>query len=121
MIIDQSVLLGLNNLLGLNYTGAEQDWDIEFADSNRVHDFIKIAQHSSLSVSEKYAVISLILASYDDFLAVKEDTNQLLWSKITDLINPDREIYKDLLSYWARWDKENDDRFLITPLVRSTF
>jgi hypothetical protein len=44
MVVHHDTLLGLNQLLKLNYTGREQDWAIEFADQNRIAEFIDVVK-----------------------------------------------------------------------------
>ncbi|MGE8299104.1 MAG: hypothetical protein ACN6OW_05980 [Sphingobacterium paramultivorum] len=52
----------------MHYIGREQDWDIEMVDSNRKNEFIDLYHQYDLGFEEKVALMSLITASYDDFL-----------------------------------------------------
>jgi hypothetical protein len=118
MVVHHDTLLGLNQLLKLNYTGREQDWAMEFADQNRIAEFIDIVNNNPLSDAERYAVVSLIIASYDDYLnGDKVDVNGEIWNNILAIIELGRNLYKDILNYWAVWDTE--DVFAITSLIRS--
>jgi len=120
MIIRKSTLFQLNELLGLNFTGKEQDWAIEFADPERVKEFIGIAKLTQLSSAERYALLSLILASYDEYLSENIDDNNILWTDIVILLNNNPLLYNDLLNYWALWNEESTNKlFLISPLIRN--
>ena len=94
---------------------------MEFADAKRISEFIQIFKDGKLTDPENYAVLSLILSSFDEMLndqADSADTNNL-WKTITDLIDPQKQIYSELLNYWALWnDKTEENWFAITPLVR---
>jgi len=119
MIIKSEVLFGLNKILDWNYTGKEQDWDLELANANRISDFIRILSNEQLTIPEKYATMSLIFASFDDLLNADASNASALWEEITNLINQNKPIYADILDYWALPDEKNDkDWFAITPLVR---
>jgi len=41
MILKKEIIEQLSNELALPFTGIEQDWDIEMADSNRINDFLE--------------------------------------------------------------------------------
>lgn len=119
MFIDKEVLYGLNRTLKLNFNGTQQDWDLEFADFNRVSEFIDIVNKGLLTVVEKYAVVSLIFASYDDYLGVFNDYDENIWMEIVKILDKEPSFYYDLLDYWAMWESGNKKPpFLITPKVR---
>jgi len=121
MIIRKEIVAGLNERLSLNYTGQEQDWDLELADPNRITDFLNFIRDQNLSIEEKYAVMALVLSSYDDRLnynPVSVADNEI-WYSITELLNQSPEIYSDLLNYWALWNNQREEYlFAITKLVR---
>lgn len=117
--INIETMLGLSKPLGFNFTGREQDWAIEFADYTRVSDFINFMDQRHLSEEERYAVLSLILASYDECLNNGLDADRALWNNIAGLLDKDKEIVSDLLDYWAQYEEKNqEDLFAITSLIR---
>jgi hypothetical protein len=63
MILKKEIIEQLSKELSLPFTGLEQDWDIEMADSNRINDFLEFYQQNNLSADKKVAMMSLILAS----------------------------------------------------------
>lgn len=102
MVISKQIVESLSKSLRLNYQGKEQDWDIELADADRVEEFIGFASDSKLSNVERYAVLSLILASFDDRLnLVGSSDNSAVWQDIIHLLDKNVTLYKDLLGYWA--------------------
>lgn len=57
----------LNFALSLPTTGAEQDWEIEMSNPNRISDFIAFfSETPELSYDQKHALVALILASFED-------------------------------------------------------
>ena len=118
--VTTETLIGLNKLLELNFEGHEQDWSIEFADARRLQDFIDVAKNVQLSADERYAVLSLVLASYDDHLNSDRNADMQCWDEIITLLEGNRQLYNDLLNYWALWEEDKKgDWFAITPLIRT--
>jgi len=119
MILKKKIIEQLSKELLLPYTGIEQDWDIEMADSNRINDFLKFFQQNDLSVDEKIAVMSLILASYEDFLNENDLEIDNRWKDVSSILETERVIFVDLINYWSLNNEvEEDNLFRITPLMR---
>lgn len=109
----------LSKELSLPYTGIEQDWDIEMADSNRINDFFKFYQQNDLSVDKKIAVMSLIIASYDDFLNENDLEVDDRWKDVSSILETEKVVFVDLINYWTLSNEvEEDNLFRITPLMR---
>ena len=118
MIIDKDTIVFVNKLLNLPANGAEQDWPLELADRFRLNEFINILYKMNFSFPIKYAVMSLILASYDDLIFFESDKNNY-WKTIEELLNKHNTEYFELLQYWALLhEKDEGNWFSITPLVR---
>lgn len=119
MILKKEIIEQLSKELLLPYSGKEQDWDIEMADSNRINDFLKFYQQNDLSVDEKIAVMSLILASYEDFLNENDLKIDDRWKDVSFILETERVIFVDLINYWSLSNEvEEDNLFRITPLMR---
>ena len=102
-----------------SYTGTEQDWDIEMADSGRINDFLKFYQKNELTSDKRVAVMSLILASYEDYLNENHLAIDNKWDEIKLLLQSERRIFADLIDYWSLGNETNeDDFFRITSLIR---
>lgn len=117
MIIRKEIIEQLSKKLSLPYIGIEQDWDVELADKNRVDEFISYYNENDLSTEMKYATISIILASYDDFLTDKELDSDYRWYEIEKILKSEKEVFRELIVYWAV-DSEMENLFRITPLIR---
>jgi len=120
MILKKEIIEQLSKELSLPFTGLEQDWDIEMADSNRINDFLEFYQQNNLSADKKVAMMSLILASYEDFLTENDLIIDDRWEKIQSLLESKKVFFVDLINYWSIWNElDEDNLFEITPLVRN--
>lgn len=120
MILKKEIIEQLSKELSLPFTGIEQDWEIEMADSNRINDFLEFYNQNDLSTDKKVAVISLILASYEDFLNENVLEIDDRWNEIKFILESERLIFIDLINYWSLSNEvEEDNLFRITPLIRS--
>ena len=117
--LKKEAIESLNEKLSLPSRGIEQDWEVELADSNRVDEFISYYNKHPLTLDEKKALMSLILASYDDFLNEEYSSNSQFWNDIRQAIESDYDLLPDILDYWSLPDEDNSENwFKITPLVR---
>lgn len=120
MIVKQNTLKKLSENLSLPYTGTEQDWELEMTDASRIDEFIDYYLTNALNEEEKYALISLIIASYDDVLSFGKINADQNWLKIKAMLEKDRKLFADLIDYWKLEDETDDDNvFTITPLIRT--
>ena len=118
-IISKQDAVTLNAALSLDANGSEQDWDIEFADPDRLHEFIEYYQSPDLSNSMRQALMALIIASFDKALQYScfSDSD---WSELCNLLKcTPRGLHYDVLQYWAQPHGNDDDVFLITPKIRA--
>ena len=109
----------LNNKLSLPATGIEQDWEVEMAAPNRVGEFLSYYKSHPLPSNEKKALMSLMLASHDEFLNGKDLDADQFWNDIEQTIESDHGLLNELLNYWGL-PGEDDPKswFKITPLIR---
>ena len=105
IIIKKEAIESLNKKLALPYTGIEQDWELEMADFKRVHEFIYFYKSNSFSYDEKIALMSLILASYDDFLNEKDLDYEKNWKDIKKLLKSELNTFSELLDYWGLYNE----------------
>ena len=119
MILKKQTIERLNKELSLPFTGIEQDWDLEMASFKRIDDFLNFYKDSYLSNDEKVALMSLILASYDDFLNEHELSIDDKWNYLREELVKEKTIFAELLNYWALDNELSDQNlFKITPLIR---
>lgn len=118
MFIPKEVSIFLSKSLRLSTLGIEQDWAIESANRDRVVEFIILLETKDHDREQSYAIMALILASYDEYLSsYSHDEN--IWLRIVDLLNIGCRKYDDLLLYWALPYTEGEvNTFNITYLIR---
>lgn len=93
-----------------------QDWDIELADSSRVREFCN--HYSALQdTDERFALMKLILASYDEQLA-SQGPNPVIETEVIDILKRDWDLHEDTVAYWALVEGDWVDGFLITPMMK---
>lgn len=120
MILKKEIIEQISKELSLPYTGIEQDWDIEMADSSRIDDFLEFYHQNDLEVDKKVAIISLVLASYEDFLNENDLEIDYRWDDIRSILESESEIFVDLINYWLLSNEEGDGNlFRITLLLRN--
>jgi len=94
-----------------------QDWEYELADSSRIIEFLLFYEKHLLTNDEKYALMALIISSYDDSLS-EGNTQENVWNKIRINLLKDFKLHKNTISYWALEENELEDCFSVTPLMR---
>lgn len=121
MILTKKAIESISEKLFLPVTGDEQDWEIELANSERVVEFVFFYQEHDLCPEEKKALMSLIFASYDDYLNINDIERDELWEEISRLVQLDKRLFSELIDYW-RLNKETspENYFHITHLIRKS-
>lgn len=118
----------LNALLGLKEEDWMQDWDIHLADPERVQEFCSVYRNQIDDEDEKFTLMTLIVASYDDYLRA-HGHNPVLWNEIAELLKKDSTLHLDTLEYWAVFEEENPEHYEenpeyyyeITPYIREVW
>jgi hypothetical protein len=95
-----------------------QDWEYIVADSTRIDEFIAFYSNSPLSIEGKFALMIVIISSYDDAIQEKSN-NKCTWDKIRYYLLRDYNIHANTILYWSVIENENiEDCFAITPFIR---
>ena len=74
-----------------------QDWPLEVADASRVGEFLELFGSETLSPEEKFALMSLVICSFDE-LEGEVDPG---WQKIRTLLIADAKLFASLIVYWS--------------------
>ncbi|AIQ48097.1 hypothetical protein R70723_20935 [Paenibacillus sp. FSL R7-0273] len=74
-------------------------------------------EKSTLNKDEKFALMNLILSSFDDALNMTGVTPGL-WCRIRDCLISDLDMFRDLIRYWALIDEDYYEGFELTPYMR---
>lgn len=116
VILERKVIDYLNEKLLLPFDNLVQDWDIEMADSSRINEFIDFYKNNSLSLEEKKGLMSLIIASFDDYLNEIETDSSDIWDQVSVLIKQEIEIFYDLIHYWSN-DRDEESSFKVSKYL----
>lgn len=114
----------LNRDLSLNATGQEQDWELEVADADRVEEFIAHFHIRERDDIYDFALVSLIVASFDDVVggrlmsidgeyfeifernkndieSVYTESERSLWGDVRKILKSNLELYGQIIRYWS--------------------
>ncbi len=108
----------LSSLLELAYHPNMQDWELENANPERLTEFIHAYQTGSFSHQEQHALMGLILASFNDYLAEEAASDSAIEHTICALLEQQWQDFHPLVRYWSLLDEDLDDEFPITPIMR---
>ena len=119
MFLKNEAINSLNEKLKLSpLSPFAQDWEYEQTDSTKVQDFISFYENNQLSNDEKFALMKLIVASFDDYLT-EGYSYEPVGQKVQELLYMDYVLHFNTIIYWALEDEELEDCFAITPFMRS--
>lgn len=95
-----------------------QDWEYEVTDSSRVTEFLFAYENFHLDREEKFALMIVIISSYDD--AMVEEKHEERWAtSIRNHLLKDISIHKNTIDYWAMLDEDDlENCFSVTPFIR---
>ncbi len=94
-----------------------QDWEYEVADSSRVSEFVSFYENGILNDDEKFALMIIIITSYNDALS-EGNAQSEVWDKVKYHLLNEINIHKNTIVYWSLEGDELEDCFEITPLMR---
>lgn len=94
-----------------------QDWEYEVVDDERLSEFLKFYKERCANNEEKFALMIVIIGSYNELLKKGID-DKTIWGEIEYYLFKDASIHTNTILYWSFEDEELDNCFLITPLIR---
>ena len=98
---------------------AGEDWDLMYADGERVKEFCDVYESEPLSDPEKFALMELLVASYDRCLWEVQHAEPELESRISHLLEKDFELHRHTIEYWSALKSPYPDRLrAVSPLMR---
>ncbi|WP_341278992.1 hypothetical protein [Paenibacillus sp. FSL H8-0537] len=95
------------------------DWEYIVADHTKLQEFIQSYKSFNWNIDEKYALMAIIVASYDDELQVCKE-EETMWDEIRSILITDLEIHIDTIIYWSLKETDltpeeiEEDGYLIT-------
>ena len=109
----------LAELLRLPEPPGGQDWEIELADPGRVGEFLDVYDTAELDDDERFTLMELIVASYDDLLEFGGGDRSLHWPRVRDHLLRRFELHGHTVQYWALPDENDPENFFtFTPRAR---
>lgn len=111
----------LTLMFGLRTNPYMQDWDIEAADPEIVEKLVDAYFDPSLTEDDRFALMSLIVASLDGAKHQGRDISGP-WSRVARILLDNAQLHAYTMAYWACGeDPDPDHQFLITPEIRSVW
>jgi len=82
------------------------DWALDAADRTRIIEFCEFYDLADLSADEKFALMSLTVASLDDYLlhTAAQDRDCSVTAAVESLLRRDFELHRHIVEEWARFD-----------------
>jgi hypothetical protein len=118
-------LKSLSEILRLRMRGDEQDWELQewewdYADPQRVDEFLDIYEQQNLSENQRMALMALIVESYNSYLAEHEHI-PILWERIEKHLKESPEIHEYAITYWLLAEDADKSKFSIGNQIRKIF
>ena len=108
----------LTHLLGLPSHEHMQDWELECANSERIEEFLSLYESGSLTDDDRFAVMALIVFSFDDWL-LAEGKNEGIIQRVRQHLSADFDLHVATIHYWCCDDESNPEYiFTCTPFMR---
>jgi len=107
----------LRRVLNIPDLGGE-DWDLMFANGDRVAEFCDVYERASLTPDERGALMQLIIASYDRQLS-DGSIDSAIESRLERLLERDYDLHETTVNYWSRPVLLPGQRlWAVSPLMR---
>lgn len=116
-IVGSDAIVRLTVDLRLSVTEGGQDWAIEVADCERTAEFLDYYETQPLGERERYWLLELIVASFDDYLNFQGPDEQMT-ARVRRHLIESFDAHRDEVEYWACLNEPETARFAITPLMR---
>ncbi|WP_334077621.1 hypothetical protein [Paenibacillus sanfengchensis] len=94
-----------------------QDWEYVVANSSRLEEFLAFYGKGSLNSEEKFALMVIIVSSFNDHLS-EYDFDIVIWNRIRHLLEEDMQIHVNTILYWSLEGEDLEDCFPITRYMR---
>ena len=108
----------LSSLLGLTNEPYMQDWELECADACRICEFLDLYGKGSLNDDDRFALMALIVASFDDWLS-EGGADEAILLRIRHLLDSDFKLHEATICHWCLPDESDSNNvFSATPFMR---
>ena len=94
-----------------------QDWEWEVANAGRLDEFIAVYQSGELDDDERFALMEMILQSFEDLGDVISTDPR--WEPVGHLLDANIQLHAHSIFYWSCPETDNPkEQFSITPIIR---
>ena len=110
----------LSERLGFHWYEDTQDWDLIESDSGRIREFLQIYKGDDLSDDEKFALMELIISSFDDLVEERGNINREgIWTDCKHILINECWLHITTIHYWSSLeDKDPKKGFPVTEFIR---
>jgi hypothetical protein len=108
----------LSSLLGLVEDPFMQDWELECANPQRIEEFLDLYERGSLSDDDRFALMALIVASFDDWLS-EAGADEAVLLRVRRNLSANFSLHEATIHHWCLWNEPNTGNvFRATPFMR---
>lgn len=100
----------LNARLCIAENPFSQDWEIENSDSGRIEEFLTLYEQLDLNDDDRFALMALIVASFDDCLLEDKATDSVK-KRVREYLVRDWKLHNSTIHYWCV-EGESDPEFM---------
>lgn len=108
----------LSERLGIHWSNDMQDWDLIVSDYGRISDFLKVYQNELKDDDDKFALMQLIISSFDDGISSADSQELKNWNICKTILTKECYLHYSIIEYWSLLDNEIENTFSITPFIR---
>lgn len=94
-----------------------QDWEYVVADTSRINEFLLFYENGSLKSAEKFALMIIIVSSFNDLMSEK-GMEFAVWDQMKGKLVRDNEIHMNTILYWSSLEEELEDAWEIATYMR---
>lgn len=106
----------VNQLLSLPATGAEQDWEFEFADPSRIREMIDALMIGDLDIEQMSALALLLISSIQE----SEGIDYTALARAAQAVASNSDVLDRMYFYWVTLGRAGDKE-LMKRLMPSKF
>src|SRR5690242_17845735 len=98
----------LSSVLGLPFHPDMQDWEHQCADTHRLGEFLDLYEGGGLSDDDRFALMALIVSSFDDWLQAG-GADDVLIQRVRRHLVGDFGLHERTIHYWSLLEESDGD------------
>lgn len=109
----------LSKRLGLFWDEETQDWDLIVSDPSKLDIFLNVYQTELKDDDDKFTLMGLIIASFDDCLEETNTDFEKKWKVCRTILEKECFLHYSSIMYWSFLEgKDEESIFSLTPYMR---